>query len=221
MSTIVKICGIGSVAAADAAVQAGADYAGLVFHAASPRSLPLDAARALAAHLRGRVRLVAIFADANDGTVATAVDAVKPDMLQLHGTETPARTQELRARFGLPVLRAISVADASDLASVPAFEAVADMLLFDAKAPKGATRSGGHGAAFDWQLLRGRTFHRPWLLGGGLTPENVARAIKTAEAPGVDVSSGVETAPGEKSATLIREFIANARNARFAAEAGA
>jgi phosphoribosylanthranilate isomerase len=221
MSILVKICGINSVGAADAAARAGADFGGLLFHPASPRNLRPDQAAALAARLRGRVRLVAVFANAQDAAIATAVDAAKPDFLQLHGAETPARTAEVRALFGLPVIRAISVAEATDLAVVPAYEAIADMLLFDAKAPKGAEREGGHGAAFDWQLLRGRSFSRPWLLGGGLNPENVARAIGTSDARGVDVSSGVETGPGEKSPGLIQEFVMNARNAQFAAEARA
>jgi len=211
MSILVKICGINSAEAADAAVRAGTDFGGLVFHPKSPRHLSLDTARALAERMRGRLQLVALIADANDETISAVTSAVKPDFLQLHGTETLARAGEIRSRFGIPIIKAVAVADVNDLAGAAAYEPVADMLLFDAKAPDGAARPGGHGAAFDWQVLRGRKFAKPWLLAGGLTPANVARAIDSAQAPGVDVSSGVETAPGVKSAALIGEFISAAR----------
>src|SRR5262249_22024156 len=150
----VKICGINSVESADAAVRAGADFVGLVFHAGSRRNLAPDFAHALAGHLRGRVRLVALVADAGDERVAAIVDAVRPDFLQLHGGEAPERVTAVRARFATGIIKSISVAEASDLADLAHYEAVCDMLLFDAKAPKGAERPGGHGAAFDWQLLR-------------------------------------------------------------------
>ena len=216
MSILVKICGINSAEAADAAVRAGADLAGLVFHPKSPRHLSLDAARALAERMRGRLSLVALLADADDATIAAALAAVQPVYIQLHGNETPERTSQVRARFGLPVIKSIAVAEAADFAAVPDYEIAADILLFDAKAPGGAPRPGGHGAAFDWRLLRGRSFSRPWLLAGGLTPANVARAIASAEATGVDVSSGVETAPGVKSAQLIADFVSAARSAHLA-----
>ncbi len=218
MATLVKICGINSAEAADAAVSAGADFCGLTFHAKSPRNVSAEEAASLAARLRGRTRIVAMLADAGDEDIIAAMRAAQPDMLQLHGTESPERVAGLRARFRVDVIKAISVADASDLAGVAAYEAVADMLLFDAKAPANASRQGGHGTAFDWQLLRNRTFTRPWLLAGGLHAENVARAIRTSGAPGVDVSSGVETAPGVKSAEKIRAFIAAARAAHYEAE---
>jgi phosphoribosylanthranilate isomerase len=140
-------------------------------------------------------------------------------MLQLHGREAPERVACIRQRFGLPVMKAIAVAEAADLVSVAAYEQVSDMLLFDAKLPAAASRPGGHGSAFDWQLLRGRRFVRPWLLGGGLNGENVARAIRTCDAPGVDCSSGVERAPGVKDPQRIREFIAAARSTNFAGAA--
>jgi phosphoribosylanthranilate isomerase len=159
-----------------------------------------------------------LLADARDEDIAIAVVAVKPDFVQLHGRETPERVAAVKQRFGVSVIKAISVADAGDLAEVSAFEKVADMLLFDAKAPANASRPGGHGAAFDWQLLRGRTFSRPWLLAGGITAENVGRAIRAAEAPGVDVSSGVEISPGIKSSDMIRDFVAAVRAAEFAKE---
>jgi phosphoribosylanthranilate isomerase len=211
MAVLVKICGINSAEAADAAVRAGADFAGLVFHPKSPRHLALDAARALAERMRGRIHLVALVADADDATIAAVLHAVQPTYLQLHGRETPRRTGEIRARFGLPVIKAIAIAGPEDFAAVAEYEIAADVLLFDAKAPEGI-RPGGHGVPFDWQLIRGRSFSRPWLLAGGLSPSNVARAIAGAGAPGVDVSSGVEIAPGVKSAALIAEFVSAARN---------
>jgi phosphoribosylanthranilate isomerase len=211
MPVQVKICGISSVESADVAVRAGADFVGLMFHAGSRRNVAPDFARALAGHLRGRVRIVAVVADAGDERIGAIVEAVRPDFLQLHGGETPERVTALRARFGTAIIKSIPVAEAADLADVARYEAVSDMLLFDAKAPAGAERPGGHGAAFDWQLLRKRSFSRPWLLAGGLKPDNVARAIASSGAPGVDVSSGVESAPGRKSAELIRAFIDAAR----------
>ncbi|MBU6297405.1 MAG: phosphoribosylanthranilate isomerase [Alphaproteobacteria bacterium] len=216
MSTLVKICGINSAEAADATVRAGADLGGLVFHPKSPRHLTLEAGRALAGRMRGRLRLVALVADADDADIAAIAQAVRPVYLQLHGNETPERTGQIRSRFGLPVIKAISIAEPADFAAVPEYEIAADILLFDAKAPDGAPRPGGHGAAFDWQLLRGRSFSHPWLLAGGLTPQNVARAVASAGAPGVDVSSGVETAPGVKSPQLIADFVFAARKVQFA-----
>ncbi|HEY1836868.1 MAG TPA: phosphoribosylanthranilate isomerase [Rhizomicrobium sp.] len=216
MSIQVKICGITSAEAADAAMRARADFAGLVFFAASPRNLRSEQAASLAARMRGQARIVALLADANDQAIATAIDAAQPDFLQLHGRETPARVAEIRSHFGRPVIKALAVAEASDFAAAAAFEPVADLLLFDAKAPDNATRPGGHGAAFDWQLLRGRSFSRPWLLGGGLHAQNVARAIETSGASGVDVSSGVETSPGVKSAEMIGAFVTAARAAQLA-----
>jgi phosphoribosylanthranilate isomerase len=221
MTVQVKICGITNAEAADAAARAGADYAGLVFHPASPRHLPPDTASQLAARLRNRVRLAVLLSDPTDETAGAAIAAVQPDFIQLHGRETPARVAALRSRFGKPIIKAIAIADASDFADVSRYEAVADMLLFDAKAPPASTRHGGHGVAFDWQLLRGRTFRRPWFLAGGLKPDNVARAIHMSGAEAVDVSSGVETAPGIKSAELISAFIASARATQFAEERNA
>lgn len=221
MRVAVKICGITSAEAADAAAGAGADFAGLVFFSASPRYLKAEQAASLAARLRGRCRIVALLADARDEEIAAAVQAARPDFLQLHGRETPERVAAVKARFAIPAIKSIAIAEAADLACVAAYEKVADMLLFDAKAPSSAVRPGGHGAAFDWQLLRGRKFSRPWLLAGGLDAGNVARAIRAADAPGVDVSSGVETAPGIKEPQLIRDFIAAARQAEFVKEVDA
>ena len=211
MAIRIKICGINSADAADAALRAGADFAGLVFHPASPRNLTLDAAAPLAERLRGRAKLVALIADLDDERIAAIVGAVKPDFLQLHGAESAGRAAAIRAAFGTGIIKVFSIADA--------FDDIADMFLFDAKAPANAARGGGHGVAFDWQLLRGRTFSRPWLLAGGLNAANVARAIEASGAPGVDVSSGVESAPGVKSPAMIAEFAAAARAAQFAVQA--
>jgi phosphoribosylanthranilate isomerase len=178
-------------------------------------------ARLLAERMRGRTLLVALLSDAGDDAIGDTVKLVRPDLLQLHGNEPPERIAAIRSRFGIEIVKAFSIADSSDFSRVRAYEAVADRLLFDARPPEGAQRPGGHGSAFDWQLLRGRTFSRPWLLAGGLTPENVARAIATSGALGVDVSSGVETSPGVKSATMIANFIASAKAAQFANEARA
>ena len=214
MSVQVKICGINSMAAADAAVRASADYAGLVFFHRSPRFVKADAAAALSQRLRGRARVVALLVDARDEEIVSAIAAARPDFLQLHGSETPERTAEIRGRFNLPVIKSMAIAEADDLTVAPSYEKVADMLLFDARAPENASRPGGHGAAFDWQLLRGWKFAKPWLLAGGLNLENVARAIRAANAPGVDVSSGVETEPGMKSPEMIAEFVARRSGVR-------
>jgi phosphoribosylanthranilate isomerase len=207
----VKICGLTSAEAADAAVRAGAAYGGLVFHPASPRNLGLEQAQALSAAMRGRLQRVALVADRSDADLAAIIAAAEPEFLQLHGTESVVRTAAIRARFGLPVIKALAVADAGDLSVVHDYAAVADMLLFDAKAPNGADRAGGHGVAFDWTLLANRGFGKPWFLAGGLNPGNVARALALSGAMMVDVSSGVESAPGVKSAERIAQFISATR----------
>ena len=207
MSIAVKICGITSLEAVDAAIASGAVYGGLVFHPKSPRFVALDQARMLADRMRGRLKIVALVADMDDAQLKAMIDAVRPDFLQLHGNESVARTAQVRAAFGLPVIKALPVAEAADLDAAPAYEAVADMLMFDARPPKGAERAGGHGAAFDWQLLAGRSFNKPWFLAGGLNPENVARAIALSDTKLVDVSSGVESAPGVKDTARIAQFI--------------
>jgi phosphoribosylanthranilate isomerase len=217
MGVLVKICGITSVEAADAAVKARADFAGMVFHRTSPRYLNPIQAGVIAERLRSRLRTVALLIDANDDEIAGVVTVVKPDFLQLHGNETPARVGAVKSRFGIATIKAFAIAEAGDFANVAAYDGAADMFLFDAKAPASATRpGGGHGIAFDWQLIRGRSFARPWLLAGGLNAENVARAIETSGAPGVDVSSGVETAPGVKNPDAICTFVYAARAAQYA-----
>jgi phosphoribosylanthranilate isomerase len=157
-----------------------------------------------------------VFADARDEDMQAAVASIRPDFIQLHGLESPERVASIHALFGTPIIKAVAIAEPSDLNSVAKYEGVVEMFLFDAKAPTGATREGGHGAAFDWQLLKGRNFTRPWLLAGGLNTENVVRAIRACDAPGVDVSSGVETSPGMKSADMIRDFVAAARATQMA-----
>jgi phosphoribosylanthranilate isomerase len=203
----VKICGLTSAEAADAAARAGAEYGGLVFHPASPRNLTLAQARALSAAMRGRLKRVALVADRNDAELAAIVAAAEPDFLQLHGNESVARTAEIRARFGKPVIKALPVSDGDSLKVAADYAAVTDMLLFDAQAPREALRAGGHGMAFDWTVLAGHSFSKPWFLAGGLNPGNVARAVTLCDAAMVDVSSGVESAPGIKSAERIAQFI--------------
>ena len=211
MAIKVKICGLTRMDDALATMNAGADFAGLVLHRGSPRHVSTDKAHAISEQLRGRVDVVALFVDADDRTIADGIDAVRPNLLQFHGSEPPRRVAEIRSRFGIPVMMAIGISDASDLEAVPDYEAVADMLLFDGKPAVGI--GGGRGCAFDWQLLRGRTICKPWLLAGGLNVQNVARAITTTSAWGVDVSSGVETLPGIKHAAKISNFVAAARAA--------
>jgi len=203
----VKICGITSPEAVNAAVQAGAAYGGLVFHPKSPRNLDVARAARLAAQMRGKLKVVTLLADPSDEQLAMVVGGVAPDFLQLHGAESARRVAYVRAKFNIPVIKALPVAQAADLAAAAEYESIADMLMFDAKAPKGAERPGGHGAAFDWKLLAGKTFAKPWFLAGGLDPDNVARAIALSGAKFVDVSSGVESAPGVKDPARIHSFI--------------
>jgi phosphoribosylanthranilate isomerase len=210
MPVAVKICGLNSAAAADAAARAGAEFGGLVFFAKSPRALTLEAGAQLAARLRGRLKLVALVADEDDGALARIAETVKPDFLQLHGRESVARAAAIKARLGISLIKAFPVAVAGDLAAAEPYAGVADLFLFDAK-PANDDRPGGHGAPFDWRLLHAKRFSRPWLLAGGLNPGNVARAIAVSGADMVDVSSGVESAPGVKSESLIGDFIAAAR----------
>ncbi len=221
MGVMVKICGINSRDAADAALRAGADFAGLVFFERSPRHLSLDQAAVLARLLRGRARVVTLLVDPPNSVVDEIMTAVAPDLIQLHGTESPARAAAITARTGRPIIKVLAVADGEDVVRAHSYEDVADYLLFDAKADASATRPGGWGAAFDWQLVSGRTFKRPFGVAGGLTPENVARAIQVSGAQLVDASSGVEDAPGRKSPDKIAAFVAAARNAPYTNIAGA
>lgn len=203
----VKICGLRDVAHLRAAAEAGAAYIGLVFFPKSPRHVTIDEARALALEAPFGMAKVALMVNPSDAELDAVMQAVPLDMIQLHGSETPERVAEVRARAGLPVMKAVGVADAADLERLPAYEAVADQILVDAKAPKGADLPGGNGLSFDWRLIAGREWAKPWMLAGGLTPDNVAEAIRLTGATQVDVSSGVETAPGVKDAALIRAFV--------------
>jgi phosphoribosylanthranilate isomerase len=216
MSLIVKICGLSTEETLDAALDAGADMIGLNFFPPSPRFVSLDTGERLADRARGRAEIVALSVDMDDAGLAEIVDALRPDWLQLHGKDSPERTAAVRARFGRRVMKAIHVSTAGDLATARAYADACDRLLLDATPPKGAVLPGGNGEAFDWTILRGFRPVRPYLLSGGLTPGNVAEALHISGAPGVDVSSGVETAPGRKSADLIRAFIAAARKAAVA-----
>jgi phosphoribosylanthranilate isomerase len=207
----VKICGIRDAAALAAAAEAGADYVGFVFFPPSPRYLTPEQAGALSATYPGGPKRVGLFVDATDDAIAAVLAAAPLDILQLQGAETPDRAAAIRARFGLPVMKALGIGAPEDFMAVDAFAPVVDRFLFDAKPPPGAALPGGNAAPFEWRLLAGRAIPKPWLLAGGLTAGNVAEAIRTAGAPGVDVSSGVERARGVKDAALIRGFIAAAR----------
>ena len=210
MSTTVKICGLTSPEGIAAAVSAGARYLGFVFFAKSPRHVTPEQAAALAAEVPLGIAKVGLFVNPDDALLQTVLAQVPLDMIQLHGSENPARVTEVRALTGLPVMKAVGVAEPRDLDALWDYGLVADMLLIDAKPPKDAELPGGNGLAFDWRLLAGRQILKPWLLAGGLTPENVSQALRLTRAPGVDVSSGVESAPGVKDPDRIRDFIARA-----------
>lgn len=207
----VKICGLRDSAGVAAAVDAGAAYVGFVFFEKSPRNVSIAQAAALALDVPVGVAKVALTVNADNATLDAITSAVPLDVLQLHGAETPARVAEVKARYGLPVMKAIGVADVGDLAPISAFEAVADQILLDAKPPRDATLPGGNGHTFDWGLIAGRLWTKPWMLAGGLTVENVASAIARTGVRQIDLSSGVESAPGVKDPALIRQFIAAAR----------
>jgi phosphoribosylanthranilate isomerase len=211
MALTVKICGLKTAEALEVALESGADLTGFVFFPPSPRNLGLEAAKRLGAQVKGRAGKVALTVDANDETLLGIVEALKPDMLQLHGKETPERVATVRARFGLPVVKALPISERSDLSPIREFANVADRLLFDARPPQDATRPGGLGRTFDWTLLKSIDPKINFMLSGGLDVSNVAQALAITNAPGVDVSSGVERAPGEKDLDKIREFIRAAR----------
>lgn len=203
----VKICGLTDSADIPAAILAGAHYIGFVFFPASPRNLDIDDAAFLARAVPADISRVALTVDADNATLDRLLDRVPIDMLQLHGRESPERVAEIRARYGLPVMKAVGIAKKGDLAALDEYAQVADQLLIDAKPPKGAVLPGGNGLRFDWRLLADRRWSVPWMLAGGLTPENVAQAIRLTGAQQVDVSSGVETAPGVKDGDLMRRFV--------------
>jgi phosphoribosylanthranilate isomerase len=209
----VKVCGLTCAADVAAAVEAGAAYVGFVFFPPSPRHLSAAAARLLALSVPAGVTRVALTVDADDAAFEALLDTVPIDMLQLHGSESPARVAALRARYGLPVMKAIGLAQAADLPALDTYGAVADQILVDAKPPPGATRPGGNAVPFDWHLLAGRRWSVPWMLAGGLTAENVAAAIRATGAAQIDVSSGVEAAPGRKDPGRMAAFLQAARAA--------
>jgi phosphoribosylanthranilate isomerase len=206
----VKICGLRTPADVTAVARAGAAYAGFVFFAKSPRNVTLPEARLAAMAAPPGLAKVALTVDADDAALDRIVEAVPLDILQLQGRESPDRVAEVRARYGLPVMKAIGLADEGDLSAIFAFSSVADQLLIDAKPPGGADLPGGNGLAFDWRLLAGRRWLRPWMLAGGLTAENVAEAVRLTGARQVDVSSGVESGPGVKDPGKIAAFVAAA-----------
>lgn len=214
MDIRVKICGLKERAHVDAAVEAGARYLGFVFFPKSPRNIALDQASRLTAGVPPGIAKVALTVDATDADLDRITGEVPLDMLQLHGSETPERVAEVRARYGLPVMKAIGIAGPEDVERIAIYGKVADQLLVDAKAPKGAVLPGGNGLPFDWRLVAKKYWPCPWMLAGGLTPSNVAEAIRLTGARQVDVSSGVETAPGVKDEALIRAFIAAVTGAR-------
>jgi phosphoribosylanthranilate isomerase len=211
MTLLVKICGLNSPETLDAALAAGADMVGFVFFPPSPRNVVFAEARALGDRVRGRALKVALCVDAGDAQLAQIVEAIKPDLLQLHGWETPERVNAVRGQFRLPVMKALPIAQRADLARIRLYENEADRLIFDALPPREASRPGGLGSSFDWQLLRALDCAVPFMLSGGLHAGNVAEAVRITGAPGVDVSSGVERSPGEKDPAKIRDFIAAAR----------
>jgi len=211
MPVLVKICGLKTPDALDAALEAGADMVGFVFFPPSPRNLGIETARALGDRVQGRAKKVTLSVDATDAEFERVIEALKPDLLQLHGKETPERVIAVRSRFGLPVTKALPIEQKSDLAPVRIYEKVSDQLLFDARAPRDATRPGGLGKSFDWHLLEALDLAVPFMLSGGLDVANVAEALRITRAPAVDVSSGVEHAQGEKYPEKIRAFIRAAR----------
>jgi phosphoribosylanthranilate isomerase len=196
MSPLVKICGLSTPETLDAALEAGADMIGLVRFPRSPRHVSLETGRLLSARARGRAARVALVVDADDAELAAIVEALEPDLIQLHGRETPQRAGEIRARFGRPVMKALGVSTPADLVVAPAYLDAVDRILFDAKPPQAGGLPGGNGLSFDWRLIAGLDLGKPFMLSGGLDPANVGEAIALTGVRGVDVSSGVEIAPG-------------------------
>jgi phosphoribosylanthranilate isomerase len=217
---IVKICGLSTPPTLAAALDAGADMVGFVFFPPSPRHISFETAADLGRRVEGRARKVALVVDADDPGIERVVASLAPDFLQLHGKETPERVAAIKARFGLPVIKAIAIARSTDLDRAKLYSEIADRLLFDAKAAPDAAAPGGNGLVFDWTLLGGQRIATPWLLSGGLSAGNVAEALRMTGALGIDVSSGVESAPGVKETALIAAFVAAARGAANAAALG-
>jgi phosphoribosylanthranilate isomerase len=214
MPLIVKICGLSTPETLDAALEAGADMVGFVFFPPSPRHLGFDTARPLGARVRGRAQKVALTVDAEEEFLKAVIEALRPDMLQLHGVESADRIEALRQTFGLPVMKALPISVKGDLDRITHYAAIADRLLFDARAPRDATRPGGLGNTFDWRLLQDVNPGIPFMLSGGLDAGNIGEALRITRASGIDVSSGVERAPGVKDPDMIRAFVRAARTAQ-------
>jgi len=213
MTLLIKICGLSTPDTLAAAIDAGADMVGFVFFAPSPRNLSMQQARVLGAQAQGKTLKVALSVDADDAFIDAMIEAARPDLLQLHGNESPERVRALKARTGLPIIKAIHVSGAHDLAACALYEDAASRLIFDARPPKGAALPGGNGAAFDWTILERVATKTSWMLSGGLGIHNVAEALAVTRAHGLDVSSGVESAPGVKDVDLIGRFVAQSRSA--------
>jgi phosphoribosylanthranilate isomerase len=212
MPTDVKICGLKTAEALAAALDGGASHVGFIFFPKSPRNIAAEEAGRLRRAAMGRATAVAVTVDADDALLDGIVAAMAPDMLQLHGKESPVRVAAVKERYRLPVMKALSVSEAADIAAAEAYRGVADKMLFDARPPKGAELPGGNGVPFDWRILDG--YRGDYFLSGGLTPENVGEAIRLLDPPGLDVSSGVESAPGKKDVALIAAFFAAVRAAK-------
>ena len=210
-SLTIKICGLSTPDTLAATLNAGADMVGFVFFAPSPRNLTFAKAKQLGEQAAGRSLKVALSVDAGDDFLADIVASLQPDRLQLHGKESPARVADIKARFGLPVMKAIHVSEHADLAAIKQYEGIADQLVFDAKPPKGAKLPGGNGAAFDWTILQDVRTATQWMLSGGLDAENVGTALRITRAKAIDISSGVESRPGVKDVEKIKTFVRTAR----------
>ena len=207
----IKICGISTEAAIDALVTGGAAYMGMIFFEKSPRHVSLEQASRLSSHAGKRVRKVAVTVDASDDYIGEIVAAAEPDMLQLHGSETPERVKQLNSRFKLPIIKSIAVGARSDLDKIAPYEGIVDRFLFDAKPPAGSDLPGGNGVAFEWEIMDGLPDNVPYMLSGGLDATNLERAIRLSGATAVDISSGVESAPGVKDPKLIEAFLKTCR----------
>ncbi|MDB5423236.1 MAG: trpF [Phenylobacterium sp.] len=212
MGVKTKICGVSTAEAVNAALAGGAGWLGFMFFAKSPRDIQPDAAWRLARDVRGKAKVVAVLVDPDDAEVDRVAKGLQPDLIQLHGAETPARARAIGARAGAGIIQALPVSEASDLAAAAQYESVVEHLMFEGRPSKDADRPGGGGQAFDWTLLAGRRFQRPWFLAGGLDPWNLAEAVQQSGAPLADVSSGVERGPGLKDPALIRAFLDAAKS---------
>ncbi|MEY9125633.1 phosphoribosylanthranilate isomerase [Bradyrhizobium yuanmingense] len=218
MSLLVKICGLSTPETLETALEAGVDMVGFVFFPPSPRHLSLELGRDLGRQVKRRALKVALTVDADNATLDNIMDSLSPDIFQLHGGESVARLRDIKQRFGRPVMKAVPVATAADLAVLPGYAAVADRILFDARAPKDATRPGGLGAPFDWHLLEKLDLKLPYMVSGGLHADNLTEALRITRASGVDVSSGVESVPGVKDPEMIKAFVRAARASKDASQ---